>query len=332
VQSDSLVQRIFLKDGRLRPILRSIVYIVAVGIATGFLFTIVSIVAGFGLTRNARSTGPTFEQLFLFEACLCAAVVGVAILLRRSLDRRSVASLGFALRGVWIRLLAFGILLGAGMQCFVFAIDELFGYSHVTSFAPLQSDLVNISEFILLFALVAVAEEMLTRGYLFQNIWEEWGAPAAIILTSALFAALHLGNPNSHAQLVLTLSGLVAYGLWASASLIYTKSLWPAVGVHFAWNLFEGPVLGFPVSGLNFGVPAVGQTIAGPDWFTGGAFGPESGASSLLALVLGFAVLYWLHRRGAFSDAFDAREAYARASDQKSSSASSAGNSSSSSP
>ena len=262
--AQSLARRIFMKDDRLRPILRSIVYVVALMIVTAFLIGIVAPLARIALTAPPKGAGPTFKSLFVFEACLCAAVVGVAILLRRFLDRRSIDSLGLAFRGRWLRLLAFGTLLGAGMQCFVFAIDELLGYSHVTAFAPVRSDMVEIGQFVILFALVAVAEEMSMRGYLFQNLWEEWGAPAAIVLTSALFAVLHLGNPNSHAQLVLTLSGLVAYAVWACASVIFTRSLWPAVGVHFAWNLFEGPVLGFPVSGINFGVPAVAQTIAGP--------------------------------------------------------------------
>jgi hypothetical protein len=41
--------------------------------------------------------------------------------------------------------------------------------------------------------------------------------------------------------------------------------------------------------------------VNGPEWFTGGSFGPEAGASSLIALAIGIAVLLWMHRRGAFA-------------------------------
>ena len=198
------------------------------------------------------------------------------------------------------------------MQCFVFALNEVFGYSHVTAVAGFRSDFSELAKYVPLFALVAIAEEFSMRGYLFQNLWEEWGPVAAVVLTSALFAFAHLGNPNSHSQVALTIAGLLAYAAWACLCILWTKSLWCVVGVHFAWNLFEGPVLGFPVSGLGFDTTAIRQTIAGPAWFTGGTFGPESGACALVALGAGLALLYLLHRGGAFAGAYDAREDYAR--------------------
>lgn len=313
---DDLVHRIFLKDGRLRPVFRAIIYIVATVIGAAFLAALATQLGGASLAPSFKGGSPSVGAFLVFEACLCAAIVGVAVLLRGYLDRRSVASLGLWFQRPWLRLLAIGVLLGAFMPCAVFAIDELLGYSHVTAVASAGADLLTIAEYVPLFILVAVAEEYSVRGYLFQNLWEEWGAPAAIVVSSALFAFLHLSNPNSHANLALTVGGLLAFGVWASLSILWTKSLWPAIGAHFAWNLFEGPVLGFPVSGLSFSATAITQTIAGPDWFTGGPFGPESGASAILALAAGLAVLYWMHRRGAFSDAFDAREPYARAKDE----------------
>lgn len=316
MQTDALFRRIFLKDERLRPFFRTLLYIVATVFCAASLVELATVVMGTASPAPLADKEPAYSFLLISEICLCTAVVGVAVLFRLFLDRRSIASLGLGFGGRWGRLLLIGALFGAGMQCLVFAIDELLGYAHVTAFATAGVDLMLIAKFVPLFALVAVAEEMSTRGYILQNLWEEWGVITAVILSSALFAVIHLGNPNSHANLALTLGGLLAYALWACLSLLWTRSLWLAVGVHMSWNLFEGPILGFPVSGLTFDATAVHQTIAGPDWFTGGPFGPESGAGSLVALAVGLALLYWLYRRGIFAGAPNGRESYAMAANR----------------
>jgi membrane protease YdiL (CAAX protease family) len=314
---ENLGRRIFLKDDRLRPILRVLVFLVATVLATLFLLRLIGSLMNVRPPRAGGIPNLPFEEQAIFEFASAAAVVGVALLLRCYLDRRSIASLGFAFRSGWLRLLALGVVLGAGMQLLVFAMEEFLGYSRVAAYAGTQSDAIELAQYLPFFVVAALAEEMLVRGYVFQNLWEEWGAPAGIVLTAGLFAVLHLGNPNSHANLWFTLAGLAAFGVWACLSFMWTRSLWLALGAHFAWNVLEGPVLGFPVSGFSFGTTALTQKIGGPAWFTGGAFGPESGASSLIALVAGLAFLYWLYRRGAFAAAYDAREAYALGANEK---------------
>lgn len=314
VEAQQLVQRIFLKDGRLRPILRVLVYVPATLLAIFLLFGFIyALLQGLGFRIPGFDRPPSaFKDQVLGELVTTIAIVGVALLLRAYLDRRSIASLGFAFRKGWLRLLVLGAVFGAGMQCLVFAVQESLGYSHVVAFASARSDAIEFLEYLPFFIIAALSEEMSMRGYIFQNLWEEWGAPAGIVVTAALFAALHLNNPNSHANLYWTIAGLAAFGVWACLSFIWTRSLWLALGAHFAWNLFEGPVLGFPVSGISFGTTAISQRIGGPVWFTGGPFGPESGAVSLIALAVGLAVIYWLYRRGAFDSVYEAREPYAR--------------------
>jgi hypothetical protein len=68
--------------------------------------------------------------------------------------------------------------------------------------------------------------------------------------------------------------------------------------MHTAWNLFEGPVYGAAVSGND--LPSVLHArFPGPDWLTGGAFGPEAGVPTLvLGTALGVAFLVVAVRRG----------------------------------
>ena len=104
---------------------------------------------------------------------------------------------------------------------------------------------------------------------------------------------------------------ITLYGVFACWTVVVTRSLWMAIGVHFAWNTFEGPVYGFPLSGIS--TPTIiHQTARGPEWFTGGSFGPESGVVILIPLALAVAVIYGLRRLGAFDRLPDLREAYAK--------------------
>lgn len=271
----------------MHPVLRSILYIVFWWIATVLL---AELAAQF---VNAN--------LFVAVACECAGGVGVALLFRRFIDRQPVGTLGFSFRVRWLRLFGIGILFGIGMQTLVLILESALGFARTATPHWQAGEIESLAYMIPLLLLAALAEEMPIRGYLFQNLKEAWGAWPALIVTSLFFAALHLFNPGAHDDVGLTIAGIAVAGALFCLSVMLTGSLWFALGCHFAWNLFEGPIFGFPVSGQSFGSTNVlAQSVTGPEWFTGGAFGPEAGASSLIALAAGAAVLYVLRRRGAF--------------------------------
>jgi hypothetical protein len=285
--------------GELTPVLRCLLYVICWTAAAATLLDLASSIIG-PADRLFR-----FDQgwsTFVAIACECAAGVGVALVFRRFLDRRPLATLGFTFRVRWLRLFGIGILLGLGMQTLVLVLESTLGYAHTALPQFSDAQLGSLGFVIPVLLLGAVSEEMPIRGYLFQNLREAWGTWPALIATSLAFAALHLFNPSSHADLLMTMIGVAAAGALFCLSVVVTGSLWLAVGCHFAWNLFEGPVFGFPVSGLSIGSAHIlSQSVNGPEWFTGGSFGPEAGASSLIALAVGAAILVVLHRRGAFA-------------------------------
>jgi uncharacterized protein len=304
-----MMTKLFIKDARLRPIWRVIIYAILVVLAaTLFAATFDSILGR--RYEEQLSLGVIIES----ELAVALAVLVVSILLRRYLDQRSVASLGFAARGPWVRLLCIGVVLGAGMQAVANGVLWASGSAHVVGHAGLESSLQLIGAAIAVLVPAAFVEEMSFRGYILQNLWEDWGLVPAIVVSSIGFAALHISNPHSREQLLFTATGLLIFALWACMSLVWTKSLWLALGAHMAWNLFEGPVFGLPLSGLAMPVPTVlRQTVNGPQWLTGGSFGPEAGVTSFVALIVGLLVLRALYLKGAFADAPDTREEYARA-------------------
>lgn len=66
--------------------------------------------------------------------------------------------------------------------------------------------------------------------------------------------------------------------------------------LHFAWNFFQGPVLGFKVSGLAL-QSIFEQQLKGPDLITGGQFGVEGSVIQSVVLLLTFASLAWIYEK-----------------------------------
>ena len=116
----------------------------------------------------------------------------------------------------------------------------------------------------------------------------------ALIVMAAGFGLAHAGNPNASALSVL---GNMLDGLIYGVAFLGSGRIWLPWGLHFAWNVFQGPVLGFPVSGLDMG-GLVQQTPVGNALITGGSYGPEAGLVAMAFRVVAIALLAgWLSWR-----------------------------------
>ncbi len=111
-----------------------------------------------------------------------------------------------------------------------------------------------------------------------------------MILTSGLFALIHLNNPavDTVALVNIALAGVLFAGAY-----LRTRSLWVAIGMHWAWNFVMAAFFDLPVSGIIFDVPGYDTLARGPDLFTGGDFGPEGG---LLTTILVLPLVVWVFR------------------------------------
>ena len=145
---------------------------------------------------------------------------------------------------------------------------------------------------VVLFAGAAIMEELAFRGYTIKVMDEQWSRPGAVFVTSVLFGLVHIANPSVNPAGVINifLSGLLL-------ALVYLKtgSLWAAIGLHFGWNLAEGPLLGTAVSGLADFPTLIDNAVAGPGIVSGGAFGIEG--SIIATAVLAAAVILLLFDR-----------------------------------
>jgi len=134
----------------------------------------------------------------------------------------------------------------------------------------------------------ALLEELLSRGYLLAVLRDAWGWPWAIVATSAAFGALHLANAGANVEstTLVTLAGV-----FLATVLFATKSLYAAWAAHFAWNWTMAVVFHTAVSGIPLESPRYRYVDAGPDWATGGDWGPEGGLPAVIGMISGIAYL-----------------------------------------
>jgi hypothetical protein len=134
----------------------------------------------------------------------------------------------------------------------------------------------------------ALAEELLTRGYLLSVLREAWGWAWSLAATSIGFGLLHLENNGANLRpvLLVTLAGFfLGAVVWA------TRSLYAAWLTHFAWNWTMAVLFHTAVSGYPLEAPRYRYVDAGPSWATGGNWGPEGGLPAGLGMIGGIAFL-----------------------------------------
>jgi membrane protease YdiL (CAAX protease family) len=235
------------------------------------------------------------------------AMVSSVWLAGRFLDRRRFVDFGLRLGREWSIDLVFGLALGAGIQTVVFLVQLAAGWIEITGTWQVNSpDLTfgaAMAYMVVDCILAGFYEELLSRGYQLRNLAEglrgvlgpKGGIAVSALLSSAVFGLLHL--LNDHASVLSTFNIFVA-GVLLAAGYTLTGRLAIPIGVHIAWNFFQGSVFGFPVSGYRDAASVFTIRLVGHPLVTGGEFGPEAGLVGLWACMLGiYAIVVWVRMR-----------------------------------
>jgi uncharacterized protein len=225
-----------------------------------------------GVWRSVEMNG-------ILIALLLVAMIGV----ERFAAGKSVAAVGLDPRAA-IRDFVLGAALGGALFSIVVLELALGGFYGVVAVHPTW----DLAIAALLFLADAAGEELLFRGVIFRLI-EEWsGTWIALAVSAALFGLAHAANPG--ATWVSSLAIALEAGLLLGGAFVVTRNLWLPIGLHFAWNFFEGPIYGTQVSGHVVLTSALAARVTGPAIFTGGSFGPEAGLAAIVTC-LGAAIL-----------------------------------------
>lgn len=217
---------------------------------------------------------------------------------RQFIDRKSFVSLGlrFDRLAIWDMLV--GFVLSGFMVGLFFTVLLAFGMLEIEEIGWTSSGFLPILEiFLLLFGVglaTGYSEELAFRGYILQNLGEGIGLVWAVVVSCILYGLMHMPNPNSTllSGVIIAILGFLRIFGW-----LRTGQLWLSIGMHAGWNFFQGPILGFSVSG--FGSQSLIQhTISGPNWMTGGSFGPEAGIVVVPVVLLALIVMFlWTAKR-----------------------------------
>lgn len=311
---DSWIKRLFIKEGKLHPFWRSVLYLPAWLLAAGFgQLPSLILYAGY---LSTRQPDPAFVMDRLLDVVNWPLSVGISAFLGqvlflllvtfifvRFLDRRPFASFGFALTRGWSGEFILGLALGIGMIGAVFLVEwgtRLLALEGMRSASELGiASPLFVLGFLVYFVLQGTSEEIPTRGYLLQTLNEWLGPIGATLVTAAGFSLLHLFNFTRVSFFnPLALVNIALFGVVAAYAYFVTRRLWLPSALHAGWNFALGPLASLPVSGLAY-QGLLRTTVSNTGWIlTGGDFGPEGGVLATLALLAGWGIIwFWARRR-----------------------------------
>lgn len=224
---------------------------------------------------------------------LAAAAIAHLVCLRL-VERRPWAAVRLGRCALRPRPVALGWALGMLAVGVPTALLLVAGAFRVTP-AGAGSSLAGAASLLGVLAPAALFEELLVRGYPFLVLRESVGPLPALLLTSLVFGLLHLQNPGAT---VGSTAAVTLAGIFLGGVLLATGSLWAAFSAHLAWNWTLAALFHAVVSGLPFAAPDYRVVDAGPDWLTGGGWGPEGGAGAVAGMLGALAFLHWRADRG----------------------------------
>jgi membrane protease YdiL (CAAX protease family) len=252
-----------------------------------------AIVATLFASRAARGFSLRFQlsdEFLLLDALFLVFLLGVGFAMLQSIFARNTPlreTLGLPQRPSARTEWATGVAIGWGTILLAVLPMALAGDLHIRFWTEPRSFVLVLVNLVTVAGL-SLASEMAFRGYPYRRLIDAIGPSWATVVMALLFAALGGFNSDAgHGSTAIT----VLFGLLLCAAWLRTHALWLGWGLHFAWIACTGILFGFPVNGLE-NISTVVQTRAiGPDWLTGGDFGPEGALLTALFLVGAIAIL-----------------------------------------
>lgn len=189
--------------------------------------------------------------------------------------------------------LLWGFIVAAAIYAVGFIVSLLAGWISVEG---VHFDFTYLLLQFLLYILVALMEESMMRGFVLGHMLDVgMNKFLALLISSFLFACLHLGNPGitNFALLNLTLAGILL-----GVAYIYTRNLWFPIFLHLFWNFIQGPILGYEVSGTGGKNTLLKLGISDNSLMNGGDFGFEGSLPcTILMIVATGLIIYWFETK-----------------------------------
>lgn len=213
-------------------------------------------------------------------------VILFVLVLWTYVDKQLPEGLGFRFFSRWWVQLFLGTLVAGVTLGLIIWLEVLFGWIVLTPLfleQPLGLVVGILAVYAVNQGVVAFGEEMVSRGYIQQNLETRLKVPLALLISSFIFAFFHvpgiLYNMLPPILAVIMFVNLLLGGIMLGLAFTQTRNLWLPIGLHLGWNFMLYHIVGVRGDGL-FQYQSLGLEI-----LTGGTFGPEAGIIGTVAFL-----------------------------------------------
>lgn len=263
------------------------VFMVLFLLFTGVFSTVAYLILGLPELQDSL----TLTQYLVFQISALLSSVFPAIILLKYCDFRPFSDLGLSFRGHW-RDFLYGLLAAVFLYGIGFGLSLAWGGVRIIGVHP---DLQNLATSFCMCILVALGEEIMTRGYILGRLLRtRLNKFLALGISSVIFSLMHLFNPNIA---FLPMLNLALAGCLLGVAFLYTRNLWFSISLHLFWNWLQGPVLGYNVSGIEFCPPMLQLQFSENNILNGGTFGFEGSILCSVLIILMTGGIIWYFER-----------------------------------
>lgn len=193
---------------------------------------LISFILGF-LLLFAIYHFPEFYSSFTLMAVFKIGFLVIAFTLARVQGWKGLGGYGLGLHSGWISNLLKGLLVGLAFFALSILFSILLNFQKFGSIDPIAAIIKQLPMLLLMTAIPSVAEDILTRGYLYAHL--KFLKPLVwILLSSAVYVLNHIWRLGDGPAV---LSYLFLLGLVLATAVWITNALWLAFGIHWGANI-----------------------------------------------------------------------------------------------
>lgn len=177
---------------------------------------------------------PEFFQAFWITVVFKIGFLLAAIVLAMVQGWRQMAAFGLVFHKNWGVNLLMGLLTGIAFFLLSEVVAVQSGLEKISSVDPATDILSRLPLILFLTFFPSIAEDILTRGYLFGHLRFRLNKTSFILMSAAFFVLNHIWRLQEGASV---LAYLFALGLPLAWALWHTRSLWLTLGLHWGANI-----------------------------------------------------------------------------------------------
>ena len=222
----------------------------------------------------------TMAHNFTLYIVMLVTVLATTYAVTKWVDRLPFSFIGLSIhhrmRDIWYGFLAAVAIysIGFGSSC-ALGLIEVEGYS---------INWLSLFYSFLFFIVVSLGEEIMCRGYFLGRLLRTHiNKFIALLISSLVFAILHIFNPNIG---VLSFMNLWLAGCMLGVSYLYVRNLWYPISLHLFWNWIQGPILGYDVSGTSIYPSILKLSYPSLNVWNGGLFGFEGSLICTIIMIV----------------------------------------------